>query len=169
MINTIDLFLGITILLVGFSYWTITLVEHNQNYYSVVKEDYKLTKAINTMKYLAENGILDNTVLLYYLNKDMAKNYLEKNINLSNYMVVIDGNVLINHSYNGGNTYVIAIVTLNKTEGWYVIYGNDNLKISEDRYLSFEEAYNSYKTYKTDMPVYLVRNISSSRVELYVG
>ncbi|WP_423792494.1 hypothetical protein ACPB8Q_07160 [Methanocaldococcus indicus] len=170
MINSIDIFLGTIILLIGFTYWSINLSEYNNNYVYSVKEDYKLSKAIETLKTLADDGTLENAVLLYYFGEvNTSKHLLEEKINLDRYMVKIDGHMLINKSYvNNGDRYVVAVLVLNRSEGWYVIYGNySTIKISKNRYLDFDEALNEYSNYTIHMPVYLSKNISVSRVVLY--
>ncbi|CAB3289481.1 conserved protein of unknown function [Methanocaldococcus lauensis] len=176
MINSIDLAIGTTILIIGMAYWTISITDHNNNYVDMVKADYIFDRGIKTMEHLSEDGTLQNAVLLYYFNKtNESKKLLEEKIPLKNYQLYIDGHLLINHTdgtYNKNNSiYVLAVLTLNRSEGWYVIYGSDDfINISNERFLDYDEAYNfqRYVNYPIHMPVYLSRNINSSRVELYL-
>ncbi|XRO77798.1 hypothetical protein ACO3VM_04570 [Methanocaldococcus sp. 10A] len=172
MINSLDLAIGTTILLIGMAYWTTSVIEHNNNYVDAVKSEYLFDKGISTMEKLSQDGTLQDAVLLYYFNKsDEAKKLLEENIPLDNYMIYIDDNLLINYSNSPTKNYVvvIAVLTLNRSEGWYVIYGNSSeIHISDRRFMSYEEAYNKYNNYTIDMPVYLSKSITSSKVKLYV-
>ncbi|ACV25030.1 hypothetical protein [Methanocaldococcus fervens] len=173
MINTIDLVIGTAILLIGMAYWTVSVVEHNNNYVDAIKTDYIFDKGLATMEHLSEDGTLENTVLLYYFNRtDEAKKLLEDRIPLKHYELYIDENLLINKSGSYNNTVeVLVILTLNRKEGWYVIYGDENsIDISDKRFLDWNEAYNcqDYKQYKIHLPVYLSRNITSSKVKLRV-
>ncbi|ACX73359.1 conserved hypothetical protein [Methanocaldococcus vulcanius M7] len=174
MINSIDLAIGTAILLVGMAYWTVSITEHNNNYVNIVKEDYIFDKGISAMEELSNDGTLQDAVLLYYFGKkDEAKKLIESKLPFHHYLLYIDNNLLINKS--GGNIssnlYVLAILTLNRSEGWYVIYGDENsINISKDRFLDYTDAYNcpTYINYKIHMPVYLSRNITSSKVKLYL-
>ena len=175
MINSIDLAIGTTILLIGMAYWTVSIVEHNNNYVDMVKSDYIFDKGISIMEHLSEDGTLQDAVLLYYFNKtNEAKKLLEERIPLKYYKLYIDGNLLINNTneaYNNNSIYVLAVLTLNRSEGWYVIYGDENnINISDERFRDYDEAYNywEYKNNPIHMPVYLSKNITSSRVELYI-
>ena len=175
MINSIDLAIGTAILLIGMAYWTVSIVEHNNNYVDIVKSDYIFDKGISIMEHLSEDGTLQDAVLLYYFNRsDEAKKLLEERIPLKHYLLYIDKNLLINKSNgvnNNSSVYVLAILTLNRSEGWYIIYGDENfIKISKERFLDYDNAYNypNYTNYDIHMPVYLSKNISSSRVELYI-
>ncbi len=173
MINSIDLTIGTAILLIGVAYWTVSIAEHNNNYVDVVKSDYIFSKGIETMEYLSKDGTLENAVLLYYFNKtEESKKLLEDKIPFNNYVLYIDDNVLINKSNGVNNSvYVLAILTLNRSEGWYVMYGNDTfINISGERFMDWDEAFNyqNYANYPIHMPVYLSRNITTSKVKLYI-
>jgi len=175
MINSIDLAIGTTILLIGMAYWTVSIVEHNNNYVDMVKSDYIFDKGISIMEHLSEDGTLQDAVLLYYFNKtNEAKKLLEERIPLKYYKLYIDGNLLINNTneaYNNNSIYVLAVLTLNRSEGWYVIYGDENnISISDERFEDYDTAYNcpTYRNNPIHMPVYLSKNITSSRVELYI-
>ena len=173
MINSIDLAIGTAILLIGMAYWTVSIVEHNNNYVDAVKTDYIFDKGISVMEHLSEDGTLQNAVLLYYFNRtNDSRNLLKERIPLKNYRLYIDGNLLIDNTngFNVNNSiYVLSILTINRSEGWYAIYGDKNdINISNERYLDYDEAFNAYKNYEIDMPVYLSKNITSSKVELYI-
>ncbi|ADC69650.1 conserved hypothetical protein [Methanocaldococcus sp. FS406-22] len=174
MINSIDLAIGTAILLIGMAYWTVSVVEHNNNYVDIIKSDYVFDKGISTMEHLSEDGTLQDAVLLYYFNKtNEAKELLEERIPFKNYLLYIDNHLLINKSAgeNHKDVYILAVLTLNRSEGWYVIYGNENdINISKERFMDYDEAYNyqKYVNYEIHMPVYLSKNITSSRVELYI-
>ncbi|AIJ06357.1 hypothetical protein JH146_1515 [Methanocaldococcus bathoardescens] len=173
MINSIDLAIGTVILLIGMAYWTVSIVEHNNNYVDMVKTDYIFDKGISIMEHLSEDGTLENAVLLYYFGRvNESKKLLEDRIPLKYYKLYIDGNLLINNAngvYENNSVYVLAILTLNRSEGWYVIYGDENnINISNERFLDYDEAYAAYMDFEIHMPVYLSKNITSSRVELYI-
>ncbi|WP_456420143.1 hypothetical protein [Methanocaldococcus infernus] len=170
--NSLDIIIGTIILLIGLSYWTVSVVQYNNNYIEMVKSDYILSKGINTLEKLCEDGTLEKAILLYYFGKvNESKRLLESNIPLSHYLLYIDDNLIINKSGNFNNSYyVLAILAINRSEGWYVIYGNStNIEISDDRFLSYNEAYREYLNYPIDMPVYLSRSIGTVKVKLVVG
>ncbi len=172
MINSIDLTIGTAILLIGMAYWTVSIVEHNNNYVDAVKTDYLFDKGISVMESMVKDGTLQDIVLLYYFNNtEYAKELVKQRIPFKKYKFEIDGNVLIDNLNNPNRTIcVIAVLTLNRTEGWYVIYGNSSeIKISNKRFIDWLEAYNRYSSYEIDTPVYLSRNITSSEVKLYLS
>ncbi|AAB99486.1 TPA: hypothetical protein HA335_06270 [Methanocaldococcus jannaschii] len=175
MINSVDLAIGTAILLIGMAYWTVSIVEHNNNYVDIVKSDYIFDKGISTMEHLSEDGTLQDAVLLYYFDRvNDSKKLLEERIPLKHYLLYIDNNLLINKSNgvnNSNSVYILTVLTLNRSEGWYVIYGNEDfVNISKERFLDYDDAYNylKYRNYDIHMPVYLSKNVSSSRVELYI-
>ena len=173
MINSLDLVIGTTILIIGMAYWSVSILEHNNNYVDAVKADYLFDKGIKTMEHLSEDGTLQNAVLLYYFGKvNESKKLLEENIPLNNnYVLYIDNHLLINKTTkNYNNTiYVLTVLTLNRSEGWYVIYGDENnIDISNERYLDYDEAFSHYENYSIDMPVYLSKNVTTSRVKLII-
>ncbi|WP_456471581.1 hypothetical protein [Methanocaldococcus sp.] len=172
MMNSIDLTLGTFILLIGLAYWTTTMVDYNNNYVDMVKQDYKFSLAINTMESLIKSGTLEDAVILYYANKtDSCIELLNQSIPLSNYSLYIDNNLIISKGLNlNSSIYVVSTLTINRSVGWYVLYGNnkDDLKISDERFLSYEEAYNRYSNFAIDMPIYLSKPINSVKVKLVI-
>lgn len=173
MIFDSDLVIGTLILIIGMGYWSLSITEHNNNYVDAVKADYMFDKGVSTMEHLTEDGTLQNAVLLYYFGqKNASKKILMDRISLKNYSLEIDGHMLIHKSdINPSSTlYILAILTLNRSEGWYVIYGDDNeVCISDERYIDYDEGQNKYANYDIDMPVYLSKNISGSKVKLYIS
>lgn len=91
----------------------------------------------------------------------MIQKLLEERIPLKHYLLYIDNNLLINKSNgvnNSNSVYILTVLTLNRSEGWYVIYGNEDfVNISKERFLDYDDAYNylKYRNYDIHMPVYL--------------
>jgi len=172
MIFDSDLIVGTIILVIGMGYWSLSMTEHNNLYVDAVKTDYMFDKGISTMELLSEDGTLQNAVLLYYLGQENAsKKLLMDRIPLKNYSLEIDGHTIINKlDTNSSSLYVLAVLTLNRSEGWYVIYGDDNMvSISDERYIDYDDAKEVYRNYDIDMPVYRSRDINSSKVKLYIS
>ncbi len=173
MIFDSDLVIGTIILIVGMGYWSISVSEHNGVYMNAVKSDYMFDRGISTMEQLSEDGTLQNAVLLYYFGQvNASKKLLMDRIPLKNYSLEIDGHMLINrlNISSSNSLYVIAVLTLNRSEGWYVIYGNESsVSISNERYIDYDDGKEKYANYDIDMPVYLSKSINSSKVKLYVG
>jgi len=176
MIFDSDLLIGTIILMVGMGYWTVSLADHNDIYMDAVQNEYQFDKGISTMELLASSGMLQDAVLLYYFDsgdgamKNKAIQLLNESIRLNNYKLQIDNNTILSKNFNGSSSYyIIATVALNRSEGWYVIYGNDNdVNISNERYVDYSEASNAYNT-DIKMPVYYSKNTTSSKIKLYIG
>jgi hypothetical protein len=173
MIFDSDLVIGAIILIVGMGYWSLSMTEHNNNYVDAVKADYMFDKGITTMEHLSEDGTLQNAVLLYYFGQENAsKKLLMDRIPLKNYSLEIDGHMVINklNINSSSSLYVLAVLTLNRSEGWYVIYGNDSsVSISTERYIDYDDGKSKYANYDIDMPVYLSKDIKGSKIKLYLG
>ncbi len=182
MIFNSDLLVGTIILIAGLGFWAISMTEHNNVYVDAVSQEYLLDKGISTMDTLVSSGKLQDAVLLYYLDngdgnfKNMSANLLRESIPLKKYKVVIDNYTLIDNNLSDSPSYmVIATLTLNRSEGWYVIYGNSSeIHFSNERYIDYDEALNNARnTYAQGcniiMPVYYSKNQKISKVKLYVG
>ncbi|AEH07320.1 hypothetical protein [Methanothermococcus okinawensis] len=178
MIFDSDLVIGTIILIIGMGYWSVSVVEHNNVYVDAVKNEYQFDKAVSTMDNLASSGVLQDAVLLYYFDngsgalKNESAKLLNESIHLNNYKLQIDNNTILSKNFNGSSScYVIATLTLNRSEGWYVIYGDENnIHISNERYIDYSDAIHAqpYTQYKLHMPVYYSRNTGISTVKLYI-
>ncbi len=178
MIFNSDVLIGTIILIIGLGYWSISVVENNNVYVDAVQNEYLFDKGISTMESLATSGKLQDAVLLYYFDngdeimENKAIKLLNESINLSSYKLEINGTTILSKNYNDNlnkSIYVVGIVELNRSEGWYVIYGDDNeIHISNERYTDFQNAQMAYINERYDMPVYYSKGVKSLKVKLYV-
>ncbi|ENN96532.1 hypothetical protein J422_01925 [Methanocaldococcus villosus KIN24-T80] len=176
MIFDYDLIIATIILIVGLGMWSVSLVEHNNVYLDAVKNEYKIDKGLSTMETLIKSGVLQDFVILYSFNdteiKRKAIMLLNNSIPLDSYRLEINNETIIEKNFNSSNTYIIATLILNRSEGWYIIYGNDTyIDILDKRfpdYMIAKEYAEKQLNYPILMPVYYSKNISSVIVKLYI-
>ena len=151
MIFDSDLLVAVIVIIVGMGFFTSSMVEHTNNYADAVKTNILYDKVVYQLKSLISDGTLETAVLLLNNNNSsIAENVLKNRINLKNYELKIGNYTLISHG-NLNNTKTIMVSTtilMNRTEGWYGIYGNDSeLHITNEHFISESEAYNYLNKY----------------------
>ncbi|AEF96508.1 hypothetical protein [Methanotorris igneus] len=138
MIFDSDIVIAVIVLLVGLSFYAASLSEHVHSYTSAVKTNILYDKASHTLLDLVSDGTLESCIILYNNEcEDIANNILRNRINFKNYELTI-GNITIKEGSPTGNEVVVSsTILLNRTEGWYGIYGNETkLNITQEYFLS---------------------------------
>lgn len=141
-----DLVVAILIILVGMAFFTSSMVEHTDNYMDAIKTNILHDKVTNQLKTLVTDGTIKTAILLINNNNtDVAEKVIKNRIRFRNYNLTI-GNCSISEisgDINHSNFVLVsAVILMNRTDGWYGVYGNDNeLKITDEHFISEEETY----------------------------
>jgi len=176
MIFDMDVTLGVIILIVGMGFFTISMVEHIGSYTDALKMNILYDKASDQLKSLISDGTLESAILLINNgNGSRAEEVLRNRINLENYILRIGNYTITEGDLSNSNTRVVCtVVIINRTEGWYGIYGNDtNLYITDRYFLSENETYQYLISNKSIYPykraIYYFRTVSPIQVTLIYG
>jgi len=176
MIFDTDILLGVLILIVGMGFFTLSMVEHIDNYAHAVKMNILYDKASDRLKSLVSDGTLESAILLINSGYGyIAEEVLKNRIDLENYNLSIGDYCIIEGNLSNKNVIIVStIVVLNRTEGWYGVYGDQSaLHITDKYFLSEEEAYNYVLTYYSQYPfkraIYYFRSSSPINVTLICG
>ncbi|HIQ39274.1 MAG TPA: hypothetical protein EYH53_04630 [Methanothermococcus okinawensis] len=177
MIFDSDILIGVIILIVGMGYFTLSIVEHTNSYVDVVKTNILYDKASDQLKSLVSDGTLESAILL--INNGygpMAEELLKNRINLDHYILSIGNYIISEGNLNNMDTVIVStIVVMNRTEGWYGVYGNESyLNITDEYFLSEDEAYNhlslpKYSQYPYKRAIYYFRSSSPINITLICG
>ncbi|WP_421077357.1 hypothetical protein Mjas_06450 [Methanothermococcus sp. Ax23] len=157
MIFDSDILIAVIIIIVGMGFFTSSMVEHTNNYADAVKTNILYDKVVYQLKSLISDGTLETAVLLLNTNNsDIAKSVLKNKIGLKNYELKIGNYPIIppQGDLNSTKTIMVsATILMNRTEGWYGIYGNDDeLHITNKYFISENETYNYLNTYYNSYP-----------------
>ena len=176
MIFDSDILIATIVLIVGMGYFTVSMVEHTDSYADAVRLNILYDRASDQLKSLVSDGTLESAILL--INNgygSMAEEVLKNRINLENYRLSI-GNYTISRGYldNKDKVVVSTLLVMNRTEGWYGIYGdNTTLYITDRHFLSEDEAYNylnnHYPNYLYKRVIYYFNSSSPIEVTLIYG
>lgn len=175
-----DLVAAVLIMLVGMAFFTSSMVGHTDNYMDAIKTNILHDKVTYQLKTLVTDGTLETAILLMNNNNaDVAEKVIKNRIRFRNYNLTIG-----NYSINGTNTnegintsnfvLVSAVILMNRTEGWYGVYGDDNeLKITDKHFISEEDAYNHlkkdiYRSYHYKKAIFYFKNNTPIKVTLKV-
>jgi len=176
MIFDSDVVLGVIILIFGMGFLTLSMVEHTESYADTVRSSILYDKASDQLKALVSDGTLESAILL--LNhgyRSMAEEVLKNRIDLENYELHIGDYTISEGNLQGKNLVIVStVIVMNRTEGWYGVYGNQSsLHITDKYFLSEEEAYNYLLTYCSQSPfkraIYYFRSSSPINVTLIYG
>jgi hypothetical protein len=170
MIFNSELLLSAIILIVGMAFFTSSMVEHVDGYKDALSTDIVYGKANYQLKSLIGDGTIEACILLMNNGDDnIAKTIIKNRIPYDNYQLKI-GNYTINGSpiLDTNKTYIVAsaVIMMNRTEGWYGVYGdNTEIHLMDDKYfLSYEDALDymnttaPYNTYDYKKPVYYFKS-----------
>jgi len=175
MIFDSDIVIGVIILIVGMGFFTLSMVEHTDSYADAVKTSILYDKASFQLKSLVSDGTLESAILL--INNgygSMAEKVLKNRIDLKNYKLRI-GNYTISKGNLSDKDIVIVstVIIINRTEGWYGVYGNEStLHITDKYFLSEEEVYNylnSYSNTPFKRAIYYFRSYDPINITLICG
>ena len=176
MIFDSDVLIAVIILIVGMGYFTMSMVEHTNNYADTVGTNILYDRASDQLKSLVSDGTLESAILLINNNHgSMAEEVLDNRIILENYNLSV-GNYSISKGNLSNRDIVMAsvVVVMNRTEGWYGIYGDSTtLHITDRHFLSENEAYsylnNHYPNYPYKRVIYYFNSSSPIEVTLIYG
>jgi len=176
MIFDSDVVLAVIILIVGMGFLTISMVEHTEDYADAVKTNILYDKASDRLKALVSDGTLESAILLINCGYgSTAEEVLKNRMDLENYILHI-GNYTISEGNLQDKDLVIVstVMVMNRTEGWYGVYGNQkSLHITDKYFLSEEEAYNYLITYYSGYPfkraIYYFRSNTPINITLIYG
>jgi len=174
LIFDMDVLIAVIILIVGMGFFTMSMVEHTNNYADAVRTNILYDRASDQLKSLVSDGTLESAILLINNNHgSMAEEVLKNRIILENYNLSI-GNYSISKGNLSNRDIVMAstIVVMNRTEGWYGIYGdNTSLHITDEHFLSEDDVYdylnNTGHPYKR--AIYYFNSSSPIEVTLIYG
>ncbi|HIP90753.1 MAG TPA: hypothetical protein EYH21_00405 [Methanothermococcus okinawensis] len=144
MIFDNDILFGIIILIVGMGFFTLSMVEHTDSYADAVKTSILYDKASDQLKSIVSDGTVESAILLInngYESK--VEEVLKNRIDLKNYRIVIGDYTISQGDLNDKDIVVVStVIVLNRTEGWYGVYGNEKtLRLTDRCFLSEEEVY----------------------------
>ena len=175
MIFDSDILIAVVILIVGMGYFTLSMVEHTESYVDVVGLNILYDRAGDQLKSIVSDGTLESAILLINSGyESMAEEVLKNRITLENYRLSIGGYTISEGHLVGDKVVVSTVVVMNRTEGWYGIYGNNTtLHITDRHFLSEDEVYkylnNCYKNYSHKRAIYYSNSIGSTEVTLIYG
>ncbi|WP_292460296.1 hypothetical protein [Methanothermococcus sp.] len=145
MIFDSDLLIAVIIIIVGMGFFTSSMIEHTNNYEDTVKTNIMYDKVVYQLKSLISDGTIETAILLINNNNSaIAVSILKNRIGFKNYELKI-GNYAISQGNLTGSKTIMASTTIlmNRTEGWYGVYGNDNgLYLTNKHFISENETYN---------------------------
>ena len=177
MIFDNDVLIGVIIIIVGMGYFTLSIVEHINNYVDIVKTNILYDKVSDQLKSLVSDGTLESAILL--INNgygSIAEELLKNRINLDNYILSIGNYTISEGNLTNMDTIIVStVVIMNRTEGWYGVYGNESyLNITDEYFLSEDEAYNhlslpKYSRYPYKRAIYYFRSSSPIKITLICG
>ena len=174
MIFNSDVLIAVIILIVGMGFFTMSMVEHTDNYADAVRTNILYDRASDQLKSLVSDGTLESAILLINNNHgNMAEEVLKNRIILDNYNLSI-GNYSISEGNLSNKDIVMAsaVVVMNRTEGWYGIYGDGNsLHITNKHFLSEDDVYDYLNNfnYPYKRAIYYFNSSSPIEVTLIYG
>jgi len=175
MIFDWDVIIAVIIIIVGMGYFTLSMVEHTNSYVDAVKTNILYDKASDQLKFLVSDGTLESAILLMNNGyKSIAEEVLKNRINLDNYILIIGKNYTISEGNLSNKNIVIVstVIIMNRTEGWYGVYGDNNsLHITDKHFLNEEEVYeylNQYP-YSYKKAIYYFRSSTPINITLICG
>ncbi|AXI25404.1 hypothetical protein CFE53_04365 [Methanofervidicoccus sp. A16] len=176
MIFDSDILIGVIILIVGMGFFTLSMVEHTDSYVDAVRTNILYDKASAQLKSLVSDGTLESAILLINNGyESMAKEVLENRIDVDNYVLTIGNYTISEGNLNNIDTVIVStVIVINRTEGWYGIYGDSNsLNITEKHFLSEEETYNYLNQHNYNYPykraIYYFRSNRPINITLICG
>jgi len=176
MIFDTDFVLGMLILIVGMGFFTLSMVEHLDNYADTVKTNILYDKASDRLKSLVSDGTLESVILLVNNGYGhIAEEVLKNRIDLEDYNLSIGDYWISEGNLDNKDVIIVStIVVLNRTEGWYGVYGDQStLHITDRHFLSEDEAYNylitHYSSYPFKRAIYYFNSCNPINVTLVCG
>ncbi|MBW9223819.1 hypothetical protein KKP90_04485 [Methanothermococcus sp. SCGC AD-155-E23] len=174
MIFDNDILLGVIILIVGMGFFTLSMVEHTDSYADAVKTSILYDKASDQLKFLVSDGTLESAILL--INNgygSQAEEVLRNRIDLEDYIIVIGNYTISQGDLNDKDIVVVStVIVLNRTEGWYGVYGDERtLRLTDRCFLSEEEVY-SYlggNSHSFVRAIYYFRSSTPINISLICG
>jgi len=174
MIFDSDVMLGVIILIVGMGFFTLSMEEHIGSYTEAVRMNILYDKASDQLKSLVSDGTLESAILL--INNGyghIAENILKNRIDLDNYILRIGGYYISEGDLSNKDLVIVStVVVLNRTEGWYGIYGNNTtLHLTDRHFLSENETYDYLNNFKYPLKraIYYVRSSDPINITLIYG
>ena len=168
MIFDSELLLSTIILTVGLAFFTSSMVEHVDGYKDALSTDMVYDKANYQLKSLISDGTIEACILLMNNGNDsIAETIIRNRIPYNNYQVKIGSYTINSTTLNTNKTYIVvsSVIMMNRTEGWYGVYGNNTEIYLMDKYfLSYEDSLNymsnnaPYNNYEYKNPVYYFNN-----------
>ncbi len=159
-----DLLLSTIILIVGLAFFTTSMVGHIDGYKDALSTSVIYDKANHQLKSLIDDGTIEACILLINNNETpIAESIIRNRIPYNNYQLKI-GNYVINSTKldtNKAYVMVSTVIIMNRTEGWYGVYGNnDEIYLMNKHFISYNEALEymdnnaPYNIYRYRKPVY---------------
>ena len=168
MILNSELLLSIIILTVGLAFFTSSMVEHVDGYKDALSTDMIYDKANYQLKSLIGDGTIEACILLMNNdNNSIARTIIRNRIPYDNYQLKIGDYTINSATLDTNKTYIVVstVIMMNRTEGWYGVYGNNTeIHLMDKYFLSYEDALNymnnnaPYNTYDYKKPVYYFNN-----------
>jgi len=176
MIFDSDIVIGVIILIVGMGFFTLSMVEHTDSYADAVRTNILYDKASFQLKSLVSDGTLESAILLINSGYgSIAEEVLKNRIDLENYNLNIGDYTISEGNLSDKDIVIVStVIVMNRTEGWYGVYGNQNtLHITDEYFLSEEEVYShlndEYSQYPYKRAIYYFRSSSPINITLIYG
>jgi len=174
MIFDSDIVIGMIILIVGMGFFTLSMVEHTDSYADAVKTNILYDKASDQLKSLVSDGTLESAIILINCGYgSIAEEVLRNRISLENYELQIGNYIISEGNLSNKNIVIVStVIAINRTEGWYGVYGdNTTLYITDEYFLSEDEAYNYLHQYQHPFKraIYYFRSSDPINITLIYG
>jgi len=174
MIFDSDIVIGMIILIVGMGFFTLSMVEHTDSYTDAVKTNILYDKASDQLKSIISDGTMESAIILINCGYEhIAEEVLRNRINLENYNLSIGNYTISKGDLSDKDIVVVStVVIINRTEGWYGVYGDQNtLHITDKYFLSEDEAYNYLNQYQHPFKraIYYFRSSDPINITLICG
>ena len=161
MIFSSDAVIASLIILVGLAFFTSSMVGHTDVYKDALKTSMLYDKASYQLKSLVSDGTIEICILLINNNKTkLAEDIVRNKIPYDNYQLIIGSYTINSTSLNISKNFAIAsaVIIMNRTEGWYGIYGNNTkMQITDEYFMTYNESLenlNDNYNYPYKKPIY---------------